>query len=173
MLILYGFLFWPHRAGLTLCLGISLTFQVVLKISFHSLLFLIVFVVRYIIAEDYASVYNEENLDMGEKVERRESFRLPISTEAICRVNENTFHGTICDVSVTGLFMETAEGPPTASKCDIDIVFPGNHSCLRVEKIKGVVTRLTERGVGIKFDDRLEWIALVPIYFHKMQKEVT
>ena len=88
-------------------------------------------------------VYNEENLDMGEKVERRESFRMPISTEAICRVNENTFQGTICDVSVTGHFMETAEGPPTASKCDIDIVFPGNHSCLRIEKIKGVVTRLT------------------------------
>ncbi len=108
---------------------------------------------------------------MGEKVERRKSFRMPISTKAICRVNENTFHGTIYDVSVTGLFMETAEGPPTSSKCDIEIVFPGDHSCLRIEKIKGVVTRRVEHGVGIKFDHRLEWIALVPIYFHKMQEE--
>ena len=110
---------------------------------------------------------------MEKTVERRISFRMPFNTAVICRVNENTFHGTSYDVSVTGLFMETAEGPPTSSKCDIDIVFPGDHSCLRIEKIKGVVTRRGEHGVGIKFDHRLEWIALVPIYFHKMQEELT
>jgi len=110
---------------------------------------------------------------MGGKVERRKSYRLPMRTKVICRVNGNTFQGTICDVSVTGLFMEIVEGPPTSSKCDIEVVFPGDHSCLRIEKIKGVVTRRVDHGVGIKFDHRLEWIALVPIYFHKMREEET
>ena len=110
---------------------------------------------------------------MEKKIERRKSFRMPISTKAICRVNENTFEGTICDVSVTGLYMKALECPPTDAKCDIEIIFSGNHSCLRIEKIKGVVIRRDEHGVGIRFDDRLEWIALVPIYFHKMQNEVT
>jgi len=127
----------------------------------------------YTIMEDHTSISNEEKMDMGGMIERRKSYRLPISTKVICHVNENTFQGTICDISVTGLFMETVKGPPTSSKCGIEIVFPGDHSCLRIEKIKGVVTRRVDHGVGIKFDHRLEWIALVPIYFHKMQKEVT
>jgi len=109
---------------------------------------------------------------MEKKLDRRQSFRMPCNTEVICHVNENDFQGTICDLSVTGLFMNTTECPPIASKCDIEIVIPGDHSCLRIEKIKGVVIRRVEYGVGIQFDDRLEWIALVPIYFHKIQKEL-
>jgi hypothetical protein len=110
---------------------------------------------------------------MTENIERRKSFRLPFNAETICHVNGKDFHGITRDLSVGGLFMETTERPPTSSKCNIEIVVPGDHSCLRIEKIKGVVMRHAEDGVGIQFDDRLEWIALVPICFHKMYEQLT
>ncbi len=109
---------------------------------------------------------------MEKKIDRRQSFRMPCNREVICRVNGNDFQGRIYDLSATGLFMKTTECPSVASKCDIEIVINGKHSCLRIEKIKGVVIRRVENGVGIQFDDRLEWLALVPIYFHKIQKEL-
>jgi hypothetical protein len=110
---------------------------------------------------------------MEKNVERRKSFRMPFNTAVICHVNENEFQGTIGDLSVTGFFMETKNCPPTASKCIIEIIINGNHSNLRIEKLRGIVTRCDGNGAGIRFDDRLEWIALVPIYFHKIQEELT
>ncbi len=110
---------------------------------------------------------------MEQKNERRKSFRMPFNTEVICSVNGNDFQGIVSDLSVSGLFMKITECPPTASKCNIDIVINGKHSCLRIEKLKGVVVRCDEYGVGIQFDDRLEWIALVPIYFYRLQEELS
>ena len=110
---------------------------------------------------------------MEKKIDRRESFRMPFNAEVICHVNKKYFLGTVRDLSITGLFMKTTDCPPTASKCDIEIVLRGDHSRLRIDKLKGIVIRCEEGGVGIQFDDRLEWVALVPIYFHKMQEEET
>ncbi len=109
---------------------------------------------------------------MKQKVERRKSFRMPFNAEVICSVNGNDFQGTVGDLSVTGLFMKSTECPPTASKCNIDIVISGEHSSLRIEKIRGIVVRYVEHGIGIQFDNRLEWIALIPIYFHKLKEEL-
>ena len=108
---------------------------------------------------------------MKNKAERRRSFRMPFNTEIICHVNENVFRGTTIDLSVSGLFMVTTECPPTGSECKIEIVLNGDHSRLTIDKLSGIVKRCDERGVGIEFDDRLEWVALVPIYFHKLQEQ--
>lgn len=110
---------------------------------------------------------------MEQKVECQRSFRMPFNAEVICRVDGDEFHGTIRDLSVSGFFMETTKCPPTASKCDLEIVLKGGHSRLRIDQLGGCVIRCDERGVGIEFDDRLEWVALVPIYCHKLQEQVT
>jgi len=68
--------------------------------------------------------------------------------------------------------MKTTEYPPTASKCDIEIIINGDHSRLRIDKLRGTVIRCDARGVGIQVDNRLEWLALVPIYFNKMKEEL-
>lgn len=104
--------------------------------------------------------------------EDREAYRMPFSAKVICCVNENDFCGTTDNISATGLFMEAIESPPAASKCSVEIVIAGHHSCLRIEKIKGVIIRREKLGVGIRFNDRLEWIALVPIFFQKMKEEL-
>ena len=109
---------------------------------------------------------------MEQKDERRNSFRMPFNAEVICSVNGDSFHGKVADLSATGLFIKTNERPSTTSKCDIEIVINGEHSCLRIEKISGIVVRCVEHGVGIQFNNRLEWIALIPIYFHKLKEEL-
>jgi len=110
---------------------------------------------------------------MEQKVERQRSFRMPFNAEIICYTDGDEFQGTIRDLSVSGLFMETAHCPPTDSKCGIEIVINGDHSRLTIDKLSGLVVRCEERGVGIEFYDRLEWVALVPIYFHKIQEQLT
>lgn len=110
---------------------------------------------------------------MEQKVERQRSFRMPFNAEVICHVDEHEFQGTIRDLSVSGFFMETAKIPPTASKCNIEIVINGEHSRLTIDNLRGLVKRCDEDGVGVEFDDRLEWVALVPIYFHKIHEQLT
>ena len=109
---------------------------------------------------------------MKNPTERRKSFRMPFNAEIICHVNENTFRGKTSDISVSGLFMETTECPPAGSKCKIEIVLNGDNSRLTIDKLTGIAKRCGKRGVGIEFDDRLEWVALVPIYFHKLQEQL-
>ena len=110
---------------------------------------------------------------MKQKLERQRSFRMPFNAEVICHLDEKEFQGTIRDLSVSGFYMETTNHPPTASKCGIEIVINGDHSRLTIDNLKGLVKRRDEHGVGIEFDDRLEWVALVPIYFHKIHEQLT
>ena len=110
---------------------------------------------------------------MEQKAERRKSFRMPFNAEVICHVNENVFRGKTRDLSASGLFMETTKCPPTGSECKIEIVLNGDHSRLTIDEVSGIAKRCDGRGVGIEFDARLEWVALVPIYFHKLQEQLT
>ncbi len=68
--------------------------------------------------------------------------------------------------------MEATECPPTGSNCEIEIVLHGDNSRLTIDKLTGVVKRCDTHGVGIEFKERLEWIALVPIYFRKLQEQL-
>ena len=109
---------------------------------------------------------------MEQKAERRKSFRMPFNAEVICHVNEDVFRGKANDLSVSGLFMETSKCPPIGSECKIEIVLNGDNSRLTIDKLNGVAKRCDERGVGVEFDYRLEWVALVPICFHKLQEQL-
>ena len=102
---------------------------------------------------------------MEQKVEHQRSFRMRLNKEVVCRVNGDEFQGNVRDMSSTGFFMETTNYPPVGSKCNIQIFLNGDHSRLQIDKLGGIVKRCDARGVGIEFDARLEWVALLPIYF--------
>lgn len=106
---------------------------------------------------------------MGLADDRRESMRLPFASEVICTVDgvPEPCSGTLRDMSITSLYMETRSFPENGRKCVLDIVLAGKHSRLRLEQIAGHVIRHDGDGVAIGFDERLEWFALVPLYFHK------
>lgn len=102
--------------------------------------------------------------------ERRESFRMPFVSKAICHVNgvDREYRGTLHDVSIIGLFMQIDDTPDVGCQCSITIIFEGNHSRLLIEKVGGKIIRSEKGGVAIRFDERLEWFTLIPLYFYKI-----
>lgn len=104
------------------------------------------------------------------KKENRESFRLPLVADVVCRTEEGeTYYGKLRDISNISLFMETAEHPPVGTDCELDIIMTGNHSRLLFDRLEGYVMRRNEKGVAIRLYERFEWIALVPSCFVKMR----
>lgn len=112
---------------------------------------------------------------MDKSSDRRESMRLPFASRVICTVDgvEEQYCGTLRDMSITSLYMETKTFPMDVRSCSIDIVLEGKHSRLRLEQIAGHVIRHDGDGVAISFSERLEWFALVPLYFHKGRETVS
>lgn len=110
---------------------------------------------------------------MEKEMERRKSFRMPFISEVVCQIHATgkEYHGTLRDMSINGLFMETVNCPPENAVCEIEVILEGKHSRLMIDRLKGNVTRSEEKGVAIQFDERLEWVAMVPIYFHKMMEQ--
>ncbi len=107
---------------------------------------------------------------MSKSAERRVSFRMPFTTEVICHVDEldKKYCGTLRDLSITGLFVEMDDCPHAGCKCHINVILKGKQSRLEIKDVSGSIVRRDDDGVAIYFDERLEWFALVPLYFKKL-----
>jgi hypothetical protein len=94
---------------------------------------------------------------------------MPFITKVICISKElrQEYCGTLRDISIVGLFMEMKDCPDVGGKCDVSIIFEGSHSRLLIENIGGKIIRCGKSGIAIRFDKRLEWFVLIPIYFKK------
>lgn len=105
--------------------------------------------------------------------ERRVSVRMPFVSKGFLHAHEidKKYCGTLRDVSITGLFMELHDSPSVGHRCDIDIVFEGKHSRLMIENVGGTIIRSEDDGVAVRFDERLEWFVLIPLYFHKIHDQ--
>ena len=105
--------------------------------------------------------------------ERRVSVRMPFVSKGACWLPENgqKYSGTLRDISITGLFMEMKGGPAAGQKCSLDIVFEGEHSRLKIENVAGHIIRSEEEGIAVRFDNRLEWFILIPLYYRKMRDQ--
>lgn len=104
------------------------------------------------------------------KNDRRLSTRLPFVTKVSCNVKgtDGWRNGILRDISISGLFIEMDECPESSSQCSIRIIFEGDHSRLMIDNISGEIRRSDQRGVGIRFNERLEWFILIPLFFHKV-----
>ena len=98
---------------------------------------------------------------------------MPFISKGFCSLPQigEEYSGILRDISITGLFMEMDDCPSTGQKCDIDIVFKGEHSRLRIEKVAGTIIRSAEDGIAIHFDNRLEWFILIPLYYRKIRDQ--
>ncbi len=110
---------------------------------------------------------------MDKSDERRVSVRTPFVSKGFCHVREidKKYSGALRDVSIIGLFLELDDCPNVGYHCDITIVFQGKHSRLTIENVSGVIIRKEKDGVAVRFDERLEWFLLIPLYFHKMRDQ--
>jgi len=99
-------------------------------------------------------------------IERRVSFRMPFAVSVICHVDDTgrKCSGTLRDLSINSLFVETGDCPQVDGRCTIDIILQGQYSSLKIEGVNGTVKRCDDDGVAVSFDERLEWFGVVPLY---------
>lgn len=102
--------------------------------------------------------------------ERRSAVRMPFVSKAACHVRDidREYRGTLRDISINGLFMEMDDTPDVGCTCEVRIFFEGNHSRLLIENVAGKIIRSETDGVAIRFDERFEWLILIPLYFYKI-----
>ncbi len=111
--------------------------------------------------------------NMMKSTERREAYRIPFASQVRCHIDKinKTYSGALRDVSIIGLFMEIDDRPSENYKCDIDIVVESQHSRLKIEHVKGTIIRGDNDGMAIRFDERLEWFAMVTLCSHKQREQ--
>jgi len=104
--------------------------------------------------------------------ERRNSFRLPFNAKVICYIGPDNekYIGQMHDISADGFSMKIDNCPDIGIKCGIEIIIDGTNSRLIIDKLNGKIIRKIDDGVAVCFDNKLEWLALVPIYFQKIRE---
>jgi len=109
---------------------------------------------------------------MQKSAERRTAARLPFSPRAYCELKEDgrEFCGTIRDISMSSIYITVDSDNDISGSCDIQIVVEGNHSELEINNLTGTIVRNDDDGVAIRLDNKLEWFAIVPLYFHKTKE---
>ena len=100
--------------------------------------------------------------------ERRAAFRMDVVSKAICRLTSEaeTISGPIKDISIAGLYLETTAKPAIDSRFYVEIVLSGRHSEMVIGSMTAVIVRHDDSGLAIRFDERFEWFAMVPLYFN-------
>jgi len=112
--------------------------------------------------------------------ERRETLRLPFTTESICRIQTESreegqgaasYGGAVRDLSIVSVFVLSAQKPAVNRSCTVSFSLKGDNSTLEIRDIRGTVSRRDQDGFVVEFIHRLEWFALVPIYFSRLKDE--
>ncbi len=97
--------------------------------------------------------------------ERRDRIRIHFKARVIIKTGSfiKNIVMTLKDISMTGLLADTNDKLPVGSQCDIAVIVPGKSSKL-VLYIKGKISRHTETGIAIRFDDELEWWSIFSMF---------
>ncbi len=81
----------------------------------------------------------------------RKFSRVQFNVGATVRIGDRQFHGAVENLSMTGMFLVTNEQLEEGDTADITIALTGTLPEIAVN-FTGVVTRLTEDGVGFTFE---------------------
>ena len=71
--------------------------------------------------------------------------------------------GKSTDISMNGIFIKTDQNVPLRTPCHVSLILKGKNSLLTMD-INGKVMRKTPDGLGVQFDDDLEWWAIFSLY---------
>lgn len=98
--------------------------------------------------------------------EKRQCSRTNFLTEVYISFGEGDVQADMLDISILGMFVETNADLQLGCECDIRIEIVGCNSKLLLDCIQGVVVRVTQAGVAIRFTSNMEWFVLFKIYSH-------
>ena len=85
-------------------------------------------------------------------MEKRAVTRIPLKTKALVRHGAGTTTGTIQNLSLTGILVESSKALETNKQVKVEILFTGTSSQLSII-IDGVVTRNTPKTMAIHFQN--------------------
>ncbi|MGV1100721.1 PilZ domain-containing protein [Thiovibrio sp. JS02] len=99
------------------------------------------------------------------KPNKRKRSRLALHTEVTVGTgNQKVLRAMSKDISMNGLFILSEERIPVGAVCGIEITVSGKSSNLRI-RAKGIISRHAPDGMGIQFQDDLEWWPVLEDYF--------
>lgn len=76
-----------------------------------------------------------------------------------------TLNAKMKNISINGIFVETDNIISLNTPCRIEVIITAPHSRLTIET-SGFVFRHDPSGLGVKFENNMEWFALFPIFEH-------
>ena len=76
-----------------------------------------------------------------------------------------TLNARMKNISINGIFVETDNIIPVNTPCRIEVIITAPHSRLTIET-SGFVSRHDPSGLGVKFENNMEWFAFFPIFEH-------
>lgn len=85
-------------------------------------------------------------------MEKRVFTRIPLKTKALFRHGAGTTTGTIQNLSLTGILVESSKALETNKQVKVEILFTGTSSQLSII-LDGVVTRNTPKTMAIHFQN--------------------
>jgi len=77
---------------------------------------------------------------------------------------KESIKGRMIDISMYGMYVEVDNSPALNTLCQITIQIEARKSRLTLQEIEGVVVRVEDDGVGIRFTSSMEWYALFNVY---------
>ncbi len=101
--------------------------------------------------------------------EKRKRLRLNYTTQVLLTLKDTdeTIDATLTDISMNGMHVNASKELPLDTKCDIKIILTGKGSTLTLE-IPGLIARSGNDGLGIHFQNDMEWWPIFSMY-HKGQ----
>lgn len=81
----------------------------------------------------------------------RKFSRVRFNVGATIKIGDRQFHGAVENLSMTGMFLVTNEKLADGEKVEIIIVLTGTEPEIAIN-FNGIVTRITEDGVGFTFE---------------------
>ncbi len=85
-------------------------------------------------------------------MEKRKNRRVPFEVVANVLSGPMDINGTVANLSMTGMFLNTKERLSGDSALQVSITLTGSSSALSIE-LKGRVLRQTETGIAIEFQE--------------------
>lgn len=105
--------------------------------------------------------------------DKRQRLRVDFESRAALKFKnpDQTLIAKMKNISMNGIFVETAQIIALNTPCRIEIIITGPHSRLTIET-EGFVCRQDPDGLGVKFKSSLEWFAFFSIfeYYGRGQK---
>ena len=99
--------------------------------------------------------------------DKRKRLRIAFETTALLKFEtmDLVLEAKMKNISMNGIFVETDKSIPIDTPCEIEVIITAPHSKLTMQT-EGFVSRHDPAGLGVQFQNNMEWFAFFSIFDH-------